>query len=130
MSITNLTSQQLRQAAELKDKISALENQLSQLVGAAPVVKAATAATAAKVSPVQAPPKKKGTMSAAGKARIIAAQKARWAKIRAAKAAVAKPATKPDSKPAAKGKMTAATKAALSARLKAYWAAKKSGAKK
>lgn len=42
-------------------------------------------AAAANVAPVAK--KKKGGMSAAGRARIAAAQKARWAKVKAAKAA-------------------------------------------
>jgi len=107
-SINNLSVQQLRQAANLKEQIEALEKELSQLFGstAKPVVALA--------------PKKKGGMSAAGKARIIAAQKARWAKIKAAKPVVkavetAKPAKK-------KFTMSAAAKAKISAAAKARWA--------
>lgn len=74
MNVTNLTSGQLRQAAELKEKIASLEAELSQLLGGA---KAPAVVVAAK--------KQKHKMSAAGKARIVAAQKARWAKIKAAK---------------------------------------------
>jgi hypothetical protein len=56
-------------------------------------------------------------MSAAGKARVASAQKARWAKIKAAKPAVtaAKPAKK-------KFTMSAAAKAKISAAAKARWA--------
>jgi hypothetical protein len=73
-SITNLSIQQLRQAADLKEKISALENQLSRLLGSpAPAQPAAAKAV-----------KKKRGMSAAGRARIAAAAKARWAKAKAA----------------------------------------------
>jgi hypothetical protein len=77
--ITNLSVQQLRQAADLKEKIEGLEKQLSQVFGSSAHPAAAAKADAAKA------PKKKGGMSAAGKARIAAAQKARWAKIKAAK---------------------------------------------
>ena len=77
-SITNLTPSQLRQAADLKEKITALENQLNQLTGAT------TQSVAAKPAVAKAP-KKKGGMSAAGKAKIAAAQRARWAKVKAAK---------------------------------------------
>ena len=73
MSIINLTSAQLRHAANLKEKIAALEKELAALLG--------TSAPAAAAKPA----KKKGGMSAAGRARIGAAAKARWAKIRAAK---------------------------------------------
>jgi hypothetical protein len=56
-------------------------------------------------------------MSAAGKARVAAAQKARWAKIKTAKPVVtaAKPAKK-------KFTMSAAAKAKISAAAKARWA--------
>jgi len=73
-AITQLTVKQLRQAADLKEKLAALEEELSQLLGSTTPPAAARPA-----------PKKKGGMSAAGKARIAAAQKARWAKIKAAK---------------------------------------------
>ena len=78
MSMINLTSAQLRKAADLKDQIASLKTQLTALLGGSK-----TSAPAATVKPVLA---KKGAMSAAGKARIVAAQKARWAKIKGAKA--------------------------------------------
>jgi hypothetical protein len=101
-SINNLSVQQLRKAANLKEKIEVLEKELSQLLGSTAKPIAAKA------------PKKKGGMSAAGKARIVAAQKARWAKIKAAK-----PAAKPEKK---KFTMSAAAKAKISAAAKARWA--------
>lgn len=82
MSIINLTSQQLRKAADLQEKIAKLQSELAGLLGG----DAKPAASAAK------PAKKKGGMSAAGRARIAAAQKLRWAKIKAAKAKAPKPA--------------------------------------
>ena len=109
-SINNLSIQQLRQAATLKEKIAALEKQLGQVLGST---------TKAAATPA---PKKKGGMSAAGKARIAAAQKARWAKINAAKGKVAAPAAK-TAKPAKKKfVMSAAAKAKISAVQKARWA--------
>jgi len=67
-------------------------------------------------------------MSAAGKARIAAAQKARWAKIKAEKPAVkAVVAVKPAKK---KFTMSAAAKAKLSALAKARWAKIKATGKK
>lgn len=77
-SLSTLTSAQLIKAAKLKDRIAKLEKQLNSLLGASSPVKTAKAAA-------QAP--KKRTMSAAGKARIAAAQRARWAKVKAAKKA-------------------------------------------
>jgi hypothetical protein len=72
-AIAKLSPAQLRRAASLKEKIAALQSQIDALLGAS-----------AKPTAVKSV-KKKRKMSVAGRARIIAAQKARWAKIRAAK---------------------------------------------
>ena len=74
-SFSNLSVQQLRKAADLKDEIADLENELSQLLGSAaePIVTKTPKG------------RKKRGMSAAGRARVAAAQKARWVKVRAAK---------------------------------------------
>jgi hypothetical protein len=108
MSLINLTSTQLRQAANLKDKIAGLENELSEILGGS---------GAGMPSPFKAskPVKKKG-MSTAGRAKVAAAQKLRWAKI---KAANPKTAPKPAKK---KFVMSAAAKAKISAAAKARWA--------
>ncbi len=129
MSIISLTPSQLRQAADLKEQIAGLEKQLASIEGTKPI--------AAKVSVQSKPakPAKKG-MSAAGKAKIAAAQKLRWAKINAAKAKpatktaakaiVAKPAPKPAKK---KFVMSAEAKAKISAAAKARWAKVKAAKK-
>jgi len=65
---------------------------------------------------------KKGKMSAAGRAKVAAAQKARWAKIKATKPAATAPTKK--------RKMSAAAKAKLSALAKARWARVKKAGKK
>ncbi|MEJ0091202.1 MAG: hypothetical protein WDM80_15840 [Limisphaerales bacterium] len=115
-SIANLSVQQLRQAAALKEKIQSLEKELGRLLGAT-----ATPST----SPVAG--RKKFKMSAAAKAKISAAAKARWARIKGATPA-AKPAVVAAPRKA-RGKMSAAAKAKLSAKLKAIWA-KRRAAKK
>jgi len=112
MGLINLTPAQLRQAADLKDQIASLEEQLTAIFGGS-----ATPTSIPVAKPVVA---NKGGMSAAGKARIVAAQKLRWAKIKAGQpafkpAAVAKPAKK-------KFTMSAAAKAKISAAAKARWA--------
>jgi hypothetical protein len=71
--ISDLTVAQLRTAANLKERIAALQKQLDTLLGAA-----------AK-TPAAKPVKKKRKMSAAARARIADAQRARWAKVRAEK---------------------------------------------
>jgi hypothetical protein len=75
-SIQQLTPSQLRQAASLKEEIASLEKELVTILGA-PVSSPKT--------PAVKPAKKKRTMSTEGRARVAAAQKARWAKIKAAK---------------------------------------------
>jgi hypothetical protein len=69
----------------------------------------------ASIKPVAAvAPKKKRKMSAAGRARIAAAQKARWAKVKGRKS-VAKPVKK------ARRKMSAAGRAKIAAAARARW---------
>ena len=110
-SITNLTSKQLRQAASIKDKIESLERRIGKLLGS-------------PSKPVtEAKPKRRRKMSAAGKARIAAAQKARWAKLKGKKLSV-KPVKK------AKRKMSKAARAKISASAKARWAKAKAAGKK
>jgi len=108
INMINLTPQQLRKAANLQEKIQELQKKLNQILG-----------TTVESAP-EAPMKKgRRKMSAAGKAAIRAAQKARWAKI---KSKTARPIKK------ARKKMSAAAKARLSALAKARWAkAKKAG---
>jgi len=107
-SIINLSVHQLRHAADLKEKIAALEKELNQAFGSPPV------------PAVPAAPTKKRGMSASARAKISAAVKARWAKP-AAKAV--KPVKK-------KFKMSAAAKAKLSALAKARWAKVKNAGRK
>jgi hypothetical protein len=90
--MTNLTPKQLRKAADIKERIETLQEELNQLLGA-PI----------ETAPAEAP-KGKRKMSAAGRARIRAAAKARWAAIRAAKGAKAvKPVKKGKRKMSAQG---------------------------
>lgn len=78
ISLLTLTSAQLNRAASIKEKITGLEKELAAILG--------ETAPAAKTKPAK-PAKKKRGMSAAGRARVAAAQMARWAKIKAAKKA-------------------------------------------
>ena len=111
-----LTTAQLKQALHLREQIEALQGKLSTLLGGT----AATTASKQKVSR----PKGRRTMSAAGRAKIAAAQKARWAKVRG-KTAPAKAA-----KPAAPKKpgMSVERREKLAAAMKARWAARKKAA--
>jgi hypothetical protein len=68
-----------------KERISQRLAEIDQVLGSAdeaPAAKPAPASTVAKVAPAKsAKPKKRGKMSAEGRARIAAAQKKRWAKV-------------------------------------------------
>ena len=112
MNPQDLTINQLKRAAAIKEHIEALNKELGSILGASARSGAAS--------------KKKRTMSASVKRKIAAAQKTRWANLRRAK-----PATLPV-KPAGTAKkktMSPAARAKLSAKLKAYWAAKRAGKK-
>src|SRR3989337_3903086 len=111
MNLHDLTVNQLKRAAAIKERIEALNKELRAILGASANPGAA--------------PKKKRTMSASVKRKIAAAQKARWAHLRSANPA--RHSVKPAAK--AKKKVSSATKAKLSAKLKAFWAAKKAGKK-
>ena len=113
MNPLDLTVDQLKRAAAIKEQIEALNKELRGILGAPSTTRAA--------------PKKKRTMSAATKKQIAAAQKARWVNLRRAN-----PATQSVT-PTVKAKkktVSRATKAKLSEKLKAYWAAKKKTGKK
>ena len=112
MNIYDLTTNQLKRAAGIKEQIERLNKELRALQSGPAKSRAA--------------PKKNQTMSASTKRKIAAAQKARWANLRRAKSATR------SVKPAAKAKkktMSPASRAKMSAKLKAYWAAKKAGKK-
>jgi hypothetical protein len=115
-TILSLTSTQLRQAADLQERISELQQQLHALL------------TADSLSSPRA--KKKFKMSAAARAKIGAAQKARWAKTTAARDL--KNDSSDDKKKSlrkSKPKMSAAVRAKIAAAAKARWAKAKAAGK-
>jgi hypothetical protein len=104
MNIANLTTSQLTQIIAIKEQIEELQSQIESIAGGdGPIASA-----------LKAP--KKHRRSAATRARMAAAQRARWAKINGTEAT--------DSKPPKKGKrrMSKAGRAAISAAAKARWA--------
>jgi hypothetical protein len=142
-SITSLSPAQLRKAADIQEKIQSLQKELSALLGGEVPAQA-----------TEAPKRKK--VSAAGRARMRAAQVARWAAIKGTAPAKPAPEAKrkmsaaglaniragvakrmaaqgkaPATKPAKKAKKTfsPAAKAALSAAAKARWAKVKAAGK-
>jgi len=143
----NATPQQLRKAADIQEKIQALQNELAEILGDEVPTPAQTTETP-----------KKYKFSAAARAKMRAAQKARWAKIKGTtpsiepapapkkrkmsaqglaniRAGVAKRmaaqaragATKPVKK--AKKHFSAAARAALAAAIRARWAKAKAAGK-
>lgn len=70
MNPLDLTANQLKRAAAIKERLEGLNKELRGILGAP--------------SAAQSPPKKKRTMSASTKKQIAAAQKARWANLRRA----------------------------------------------
>ena len=106
-SITSLSPAQLRQAADIQERIQSLQGQLHSLLGGG--------------SGAAAPGQRK--ISAAGRARIAAAARARWAKIKGTRRG-AKPGSK------SKRKMSAAGRARLSALARARWQKVKAAGKK
>ena len=76
-NLLSLTTTQLRLPVDIKYKIEALNKELASILGTPVAVSA------------KAP--KKGKMSAAGRARVSAAAKARWAKVKGAKPAAKAP---------------------------------------
>jgi hypothetical protein len=105
MSLINLTPAQLRYAADLKEKIESLQQELGRLPGVPAL-------------PAVAGKRGRRKISAAGIARIRAGQKARWARVKGATDGT------PGKTPGKRGprKMSAAARAAIGAAARARWA--------
>ncbi len=102
--LENLSSQQLNRAAQIKERIESLEGELQRLLGT----------SAPSTGAVGRPPGRRG-ISAAGKERIAAAQRARWARARGQSpsngAASARPKGRRRMSPAARAKLAKAARA-------------------
>jgi len=112
MDILNLTPAQLKHAADIKEQIAALEEELKAIIGGGNGAPA----------PFRS---RRNNVSAAGRARIAAAQRARWAKFRGGKGEHGKSA------PARirTRTMSAAAKAKIAAAARARWAKAKAAGK-
>ena len=80
MNLFDLTPQQLKRAASIKERIDGLNRQLRSILGAPATSRAA--------------PTRNRTMSPSVKKKIAATQKARWAKVRSSKPATVSPQTR------------------------------------
>jgi hypothetical protein len=120
MDITKLTPTQLRKAADLRERIDALQEELNELLGGespSPFEFAVEASQEPKVGR-----RKRREISPEGRAHISAAAKARWAARRMEKSN-AQPAAEPSqSSETPKKKRSAAWSKALSEAMKARWA--------
>lgn len=105
MNLFDLTPNQLKRAASIKEQIDRLNDELVKLLGGVSNERDG---------------KKTGRLSPASRARIAAAQRRRWAKVRKARAD--KSASKATVK---KSKMSTAARARVSAQMKSYWRKKK-----
>ena len=124
-AMSNNSINQLKRAVQLAEQIDKLEAELNQVLanaGGKVSNNAPATSKVAKAPKASKPARKKGGMSAEGRARIVAAQKARWAKIKAAKgsAAPAKAAAAPKGK--GRRKISPEARARMVAGVKARWA--------
>jgi hypothetical protein len=128
MDINKLTPEQLRKAADLRESIDALQEELNEVLGGE-IPSPFQVAVEAEPEPGNGRRRKKRKpVSAEGRANISAAAKARWAARKMAKgnAEPAVEAWQPVEKP--KKKRSAAWSRALSEAMKARWArARKAG---
>jgi hypothetical protein len=99
MSITSLSPQQLRAAADLKERLDALQNEFNELLGGE-----ASAAAAVAAEPARPGPKR---FSARTRAKMAAAQRARWEARRGDVKTEATPAPEPPAKPKQKRRLSA-----------------------
>jgi hypothetical protein len=93
----NITPTQLRKAADIQERIQSLQEELGQLLGGL-----------SETATTEAPRKRK--FSAAARAKMRAAQKARWARINGT-APSPEPATEPKKKQVSEAKLKALAKA-------------------
>ena len=123
MSLLDLSSQQLRQAADLQEKIQRLQNQLDQLLaGQSPApAPVATAAPEAAAQPANGRRKRK-PLSPQGLANIRAGVAKRQARKAGKQVAAGSALMEPAGEPKRKRKISAAGKAAIAAAAKARWA--------
>lgn len=105
--IFSLSANQLRRAAEIKEQIDALNSELGSIL--------------AGINPNSGEPSnRRRKMSAAGRARIAAAARARWAEMRSSGKSTTETGLSGGEKP--KRKMSASAKAKIAAAARARWA--------
>jgi hypothetical protein len=116
---------QLKRAIAVSEQIQKLESELASILGSS--AKVSAPAKVASVAAAKPAKKTRKGLSAAGRARIAAAQKARWAKVKGdAAPAAAAPAPKAAAKSKSKGKvkrvLSPEARARIVAAVKRRWA--------
>jgi hypothetical protein len=125
MNIATLTPQQLRNAADLQEKILGLQDRLNQLLGGEGPAPAQVAIEAPEKPSNGRRRKKRKKVSAEGRANIAAAQRARWAARRLLKQGAASVTAEPEQpveKPKKKRNISEAGRRAMSLAGKRRWA--------
>ncbi len=125
----DVSLKQLEEAVDLKKQINQLQNQLDSLLRGSRAPTSSGTATLVITQPAT-PRKRRGGLSAAGRERIAAAARARWARAKAgqgssAPAASAKKSSAKKSSAKKKGGISAAGRKKLSQMMKARWAARR-----
>ena len=125
-SFLDLSIATIEKALVIRKQIEALQGSLIEILGGK-VLAASFEAPVTRVAPVT---KGRRTMSAAGRARVAAAQRARWAKTRAASAPAqfatkATGTTKAAKAPRKKRTMSPEARARIAAAQRARWAKQK-----
>jgi hypothetical protein len=111
MNLTELTTSQLRRIVAIKEEIEALQSQIQSLASDTEIP-----------APRAGNGRRKRRMSAAGRARIAAAAKARWANYRGEPATALEPAWK-------RRKVSAEVRARMAASARARWRKAKAAGK-
>ena len=111
MNSLNISTDQLRRALQIKEQIESLQAQLTSLLAGQIVNRKSSIADGRGA---------RRAMSAAGRARIAAAQRARWAKLKNDEVSGANPRKR-------RNKMSAAGRAAIAAAQRARWARVRTG---
>jgi hypothetical protein len=126
----DLSLEKLKEALSLREQIHSLEARLGSLFGGGSTGGGSTGGggTASGEKPARVGRGRGGRrpMSAATRAKLVAAAKARWAGVRSAEGATAKPAKKGRRRSG----LTAAGRKKLSDSMKARWAARRRAAGK
>jgi len=105
MNSSDISTDQLRSALQIKEQIESLEQQLNSLLSGQIVNRKSSIANGVG---------RRRTMSASARARIAAAQRARWAKVKRNSSSTTAPRKR--------RKMSAAGRARIIAATKARWA--------